>query len=85
VVAPSRQQRDAAAAALRSARIQTSIHYPPVTRFRAYADTVADVPLTEEFAERTLSLPMHSRLTDGDVDEICDALAEHIGVSGAAG
>ena len=84
-LAPDRQARDAASAALRDAGIQTSIHYPPVTGFTAFADTVADVPVTEEFAQRTLSLPMHSRLTDSDVDDICAALLEHVEVSGSAG
>ena len=76
IVAPSHTARDAAATALHAAGIQTSIHYPPVTSFTAFRDVTGDVPVTEEFAQRTLSLPMHSKLTDDDVDMVCDALLE---------
>lgn len=78
VVAPTHEHREAAAAALRAAGIQTSVHYPSVTSFSAFATLPpADVPLSEDFGRRALSLPLHSRMSERDVDVICDVLCAH--------
>jgi dTDP-4-amino-4,6-dideoxygalactose transaminase len=50
--------RDSAREALTRERIQTSVHYPPIHRFRAYADTDARLPRTERVAPRLLTLPL---------------------------
>jgi len=33
-----------------------------------------DFPVAERIAERTLALPFHERLTDGELDEVVDSL-----------
>jgi perosamine synthetase len=35
-----------------------------------------DFPVAESAADRTLALPFHPRLTDGEVDDVCGALLE---------
>ena len=48
--------------------IQTSIHYPPVHHFTAYQDfTKFLMPVTEDIAEREVTLPLYPALRDDDV------------------
>jgi dTDP-4-amino-4,6-dideoxygalactose transaminase len=74
VVAESEELRDRLRASLNEARIQTSLHYPAISRFTAYAQSGSDVPRAEEIARRALTLPLHPGLTVEDVDVVCDAL-----------
>jgi dTDP-4-amino-4,6-dideoxygalactose transaminase len=73
-LAESHRLRDALRASLRSAGIQTSVHYPSISGFSAYAGVAALVPHAEEIALRALTLPLHPGLTEADVDVVCDAL-----------
>jgi dTDP-4-amino-4,6-dideoxygalactose transaminase len=75
-VAESEELRDAARAFLRASGIQTSLHYPAISTFSAYAGFEAMVPRAEEIAARALTLPLHPKLSDRDVDVVCDALLE---------
>jgi dTDP-4-amino-4,6-dideoxygalactose transaminase len=79
LVAESRELRDRLAARLRERRIQTSVHYPAISRFSAYAYLGASVPRAEEIADRALTLPLHPRLTEADVGLVCDTVADAVG------
>jgi dTDP-4-amino-4,6-dideoxygalactose transaminase len=74
LVAESHELRDALRAALLEARIQTSLHYPSISGFTAYAGFAAAVPVAEEIAARALTLPLHPNLTREDVDLVCDVV-----------
>jgi dTDP-4-amino-4,6-dideoxygalactose transaminase len=52
--------------------IQTSIHYPPIHHFTAFRrlDSGVDLPVTEAFASRELTLPLYPSLTETQVDDI---------------
>jgi dTDP-4-amino-4,6-dideoxygalactose transaminase len=76
VVAPSAEERDRARARLRERRIQTSVHYPPEHLFSYYRDGQPELTRAQAVAERVLTLPLHPKLTDADVDEVCSALLE---------
>jgi dTDP-4-amino-4,6-dideoxygalactose transaminase len=75
-VAPSAEERERARERLRERRIQTSVHYPPIHRFSRYRREGESLPIAEQIAERVVTLPLHSRLTEDDVDEVCSALLE---------
>lgn len=75
---PTEAIRDRAAAELRRAGVQTSVHYPPTHTFVAYAGTRADVATTEAVAGRLLTLPLFPHLEPDRVDLVCD-LIETIG------
>jgi dTDP-4-amino-4,6-dideoxygalactose transaminase len=50
--------------------IQTSIHYPPIHKFRTYAesgDAPYNLPVTENAGGREVTLPLYPGLTDDDV------------------
>jgi dTDP-4-amino-4,6-dideoxygalactose transaminase len=69
------RDRDAVRRALAEARVQTSMHYPPVHRFSIYADGNPDLPNTEAYAARALTLPMYAHMTEAEQGLVIDALA----------
>jgi dTDP-4-amino-4,6-dideoxygalactose transaminase len=73
-------QRDALAAHLKRAEIETGIHYPvPLHRqpawLRAYGEGPA-LPRAERLANEILSLPVFPDLTDAEVERVGDAVVE---------
>ena len=75
VVASSLEARDHLREELRVKRIQTSVHYPAIHRFRHYASE-SGLPNAEAIADRTLTLPLHPGLTRADVETVCVALLD---------
>jgi dTDP-4-amino-4,6-dideoxygalactose transaminase len=77
VVLPSGTDRPAVMAHLRAARVQSSMHYPPIHEFDLYRRTTGPVtlPHTERFAATELTLPLHPLLTPADVDRVVRTLA----------
>lgn len=55
--------------------IQTSVHYPPVHQFSFYREVGAELPRTEGYAQREITLPMYGNLTESQVDRIVEALS----------
>jgi dTDP-4-amino-4,6-dideoxygalactose transaminase len=53
--------------------VQTSVHYPPVHRFSIYAAAV-DLPVTEAYAARAVTLPLFATMTLAQQDEVVDAV-----------
>jgi dTDP-4-amino-4,6-dideoxygalactose transaminase len=76
IVLPSSAMRDSTAQHLKGCGIQTSIHYPPIHRFSAFARTNCEVhlPITEAFASRELTLPLYPSLSSSQVDQIVTAV-----------
>lgn len=65
---------------MRSAGIQTSIHYPPIHQFQAYRATYPDLelPITEVVASREVTLPLYPTMTDEQVQMVVDAVKQGI-------
>ncbi len=63
--------------------VQTTIHYPPVHRLTYLQERCKDtvLPITDEFASRELTLPLHPKLEDETVDAVVERLATSIGSS----
>jgi dTDP-4-amino-4,6-dideoxygalactose transaminase len=59
--------------------IQTSIHYPPIHEFTAYKGVgkhgQGSLPLTEEIAQREVTLPLYPGMIDEDVVVVVQAIA----------
>jgi UDP-4-amino-4,6-dideoxy-N-acetyl-beta-L-altrosamine transaminase len=65
--------------ALRSANILVNVHYIPVHLQPYYSRLgfrLGDFPAAEEYYERTISLPMHTRLSDADFDYVVSRLRQ---------
>ena len=79
VVVPEGADRDGIREALAEARIQTSLHYPPLHTLTAYRDESADLPLTEEYAGRAITLPLFPTITEEQIGMVLSSLADAIG------
>lgn len=78
VLLPKGVKRQAVIEALRDAGVQTTVHYPPVHQFSLYRSRFGEIslPLTEEFSERELTLPLHPSMNEGHVEMVAGALAK---------
>jgi len=60
--------------------IQVSHHYKPIHLFsfylKSYGTKKGDLPLTEEFSAKEITLPLHQNLTIKDVKYVCDKVKE---------
>ena len=74
---PEGLDREAVRRTLHEEGIQTSVHYPPIHRFTAYAEVGARRPLprTEQVAGRIVTLPLYPHMTSAEVDLVADVLA----------
>lgn len=76
VLLPDSADRSQVIAALRSEGIQTSLHYPPIHLLSWYRKRHAEVhlPVTESFSERELTLPLHPKMEDAQVEYVTHTL-----------
>jgi dTDP-4-amino-4,6-dideoxygalactose transaminase len=64
--------------------VQTSVHYPPVHRFSIYAAAAVDLPVTEAYAARAVTLPLFATMTLAQQDEVVDAVRAALALLTAA-
>lgn len=82
------EQREALAAHLKAAGVDTAVHYPTALPFLpCYSDrgfTPADFPVAFYNQSRILSLPMFAELTDAQLEAVAGAVAafSHVPVQG---
>lgn len=76
VLLPSGTDRQHVMQTLKDRAVQSSIHYPPTHLFSAHSQYLGErtLPITEEFAQRELTLPLHPQLTLQDVDWVVESL-----------
>lgn len=68
---------------MKSQGIQTSIHYPPIHKFTSYRDFGGDlvsesIPITEDVANREVTLPLYPGMTDEHVTRVVKAIAHSL-------
>jgi dTDP-4-amino-4,6-dideoxygalactose transaminase len=70
--------RDAVIAELHDRQIGSSIHFKPLHRFRWYRERHGlrdvDFPVASDYADRTLSLPLHPAMREEDLQDVSAAL-----------
>ena len=54
--------------------VQTSVHYPPAHRFAIYDHLAADLPITEDYAARTVTLPLFPHMTADQLAHVVDSV-----------
>jgi dTDP-4-amino-4,6-dideoxygalactose transaminase len=78
-----RKSRDEIQQALHRENIGTGIHFSSVHLHRYYRETygykVGDFPNAEYISDRTISLPLSAKLTDGDVGDVIAAVKKVLG------
>jgi len=79
VVLPEEVGREQVQEVMRERGIQTSVHYPPIHRFSAYAEGAGarrELPATDAIAGRVLTLPLYPHLQDDQVEAVAGGLLE---------
>ena len=78
----SRIARDALVGALAEKGVGSGVYYPRVVfdydSYRHHERVIGDleqVPIAVDVASRVLSLPVHPKVTDADVDRVCEAVS----------
>lgn len=78
----SRRNRDGLRAHLHDQGIATGIHYPiPIHLQPAYRDLgyeMGSFPITEEYAEQILSLPMYAELPQGLIEYVVETIRDSV-------
>jgi dTDP-4-amino-4,6-dideoxygalactose transaminase len=78
VVVAAGADRDGIREALAGARVQTSLHYPPIHTLTAYRTEDVDLPVTEEYARRAITLPLFPTITEEQIGIVLSALGDAI-------
>ena len=61
--------------------VATNVHYKPLpmmTAYKALGWDIKDFPNTYDYYRNLITLPLHTLLSDADVDYVCEALKEAI-------
>lgn len=78
VVLPEGVSRDHVVATMRDAEIGSSVHFQPLHSFEWFRANAAVGPsgtsTADSLSSRVLSLPLHTLLSDSDVDRVCEVL-----------
>ena len=75
VIAPTAEARDRAVNRLRIAGVQTSLHYPCIADFEAFAKGRPDpLPITRQFVSRAITLPLYPTMAEKDANRVCDLI-----------
>ena len=80
ILLPRQSDRHAFMEKMKEQRIQTSIHYPPIHTFSAYADMVHKnaLTVTEEVASREVTLPLYPALSNEDILTVVRAVQKSL-------
>ena len=80
VLLPPGVARDGVREAASAEGVQTSVHYPPIHLFTAYAGRAESraLPRTEAAAERILTLPLFPHMRPADVDLVAEVVLDAV-------
>lgn len=77
VVAPTSTVRDDAVNRLRMSGVQSSLHYPCIVDFPAFAEWAKQpLPITREFVSKAITLPLYPTMPDEHVSRVCSLIDE---------
>jgi dTDP-4-amino-4,6-dideoxygalactose transaminase len=76
VLLPGGVDRHAFREALAERGIQTSMHYPPIHRFSIYEDAEVSLPLTDDYAARSVTLPLFAHMSTEQQDLVVEAVLD---------
>jgi dTDP-4-amino-4,6-dideoxygalactose transaminase len=75
--------RDGLLATLMEHNIGSSVHFKPIHQYRYYAERLGlrpgDLPVADDLARRSLSLPLFPAMQDADVDDVADVVSYALG------
>jgi len=80
VVVEPEVDRDAVRTTMAARGVQTSVHYPPIHGFALFGGTDRSLPVTEDYARRTITLPLFPHLTVDQRELVVSALERAVAV-----
>ena len=83
-----RQLRDHVIELMAEDGVATNVHYKPLPLLTAYRNLgfdIADFPNALAQFENEITLPLHTKLSDDDIDEVCRCLRQAISQAKAEG
>lgn len=82
VLLPDPARRLSIRKAMHAKGVQTGVHYPPVHLLTYYRDRFNGreglLPMTEAACGRLVTLPLNTKMSEADVDLVCDRLLETV-------
>jgi dTDP-4-amino-4,6-dideoxygalactose transaminase len=79
IVLDEELDRDSFRRAVADRGVETGVHYQPVHRFRIYADgSQAQLPMTEAYANRCVTLPMFAHMSGLQQAQVIDAVTSAV-------
>jgi dTDP-4-amino-4,6-dideoxygalactose transaminase len=84
---PDLANRNSIIARMAEERVATNVHYKPLPLLSAYRRLgfrADEFPHAVDTFQRVISLPLHTRLTDGDAERVMASLLTHAGSAGLA-
>jgi dTDP-4-amino-4,6-dideoxygalactose transaminase len=77
ILLPKEVKREEFMGHMKEQGIQTSIHYPPIHTFTSFKnDTSLNLLVTEDVANREVTLPLYPTLTDKDILTVVSAISQ---------
>ncbi len=70
---------------MKSFGIQTSIHYPPIHRFKIYSEGAGsgwNLPITDDVVNREVTIPLYPTMSEGDVSTVVQAVRDSLHAAG---
>jgi dTDP-4-amino-4,6-dideoxygalactose transaminase len=67
-------KRDAVVQAMSELGVNVGVHYRDNKEYRMYRELRGDCPRAADYSRRLLTLPIHLRLTDQDIVDVCSVL-----------
>lgn len=72
------EQRNAIILELASYGVSTNVHYKPLPLMTAYGSDCSAFPNAYDYYQNAITLPLHTKLSNEDVDYVCQALGKAI-------
>ena len=73
------EQRNAMIIAMAERGVSTNVHYKPLPMMTAYGKDCSAYPNAYDYYHNLITLPLHTLLSDEDVEYVCDSLKEVVG------
>lgn len=70
----SEERRNALIVKMAETGVTTNVHYKPLPMMTAYGKDCSDYPNAYDYYHNLISLPLHTLLSDEDVEYVCEAL-----------
>lgn len=67
-------QRNELIVKLAEAGVTTNVHYKPLPMMTAYGKDCSDYPNAYDYYHNLITLPLHTKLTDEDVEYVCEVM-----------